>query len=570
MPALLHPGVYVLEVPSGVRTIEGVPTSTTVFVGETERGTTELTKIKGRSEYTRLFGGYLRHAADPAGSSSGTVTDQRVMMAYAMDAFFQNGGTTAYILRAVADGSGNLVEEDVEDAARAARDVSVGGSPTGGDVIYAVAPGVWGNDIYAVILDSTLASGTVDTTRFRIAVFYRDLETGDFELVEVWDRLSLDPDDESWVKDTLKRSNYIRWGVDDDDIPALSDIPDADFSLSTHVPAYRSPSQITNDDLAALTSGRLTGGAEGMTSLAATQYDELLQRLERLDDAALLVCASDTWTSQSLGESEATSLYDTFRGYTDLRPKQDLFFVGDLPRAEGESTVSGAVDAVTSLVSGGTYTTSNMAGLYWPHVRVPDPVGSGKNPTIVLPPSAFVAGIFSRTDGRRGVWKAPAGTEATINGIVGLDWEVLDTHQDDMNIWGVNALRKMPGAGSVVWGSRTLQPTSEWRYVPVRRTAMFLRKSIFNGIQWAVFEPNDEDLWASLRATIGGFMETQFRNGAFAGSKASDAYFVKCDAETTTELDTANGVVNILVGFAPLRPAEFVVVQLSQKTSLNA
>jgi phage tail sheath protein FI len=135
-----------------------------------------------------------------------------------------------------------------------------------------------------------------------------------------------------------------------------------------------------------------------------------------------------------------------------------------------------------------------------------------------------------------------------------------------MNPHGLNALRTIPGAGRVVWGGRTRRPTTEWRYINVRRTAMFLRKSIYNGIQWAVFEGNDERLWAALRETIGSFMEAQFRNGAFAGATSREAYFVKCDADTTTGDDQAAGIVNVQVGFSPLRPAEFVIVTLSQMT----
>ena len=137
-----------------------------------------------------------------------------------------------------------------------------------------------------------------------------------------------------------------------------------------------------------------------------------------------------------------------------------------------------------------------------------------------------------------------------------------------MNPLWVNDILSIPVACVVSWGARTTRPNSEWRYVPVRRTALFLRKSIYNGIQWAVFEPNNQDLWRALRVTIGAFMETQYRNGAFAGATSKEAYFVKCDAETTTEIDQASGVVNIMVGFAPLRPAEFVVVTLSQMTKL--
>ena len=212
------------------------------------------------------------------------------------------------------------------------------------------------------------------------------------------------------------------------------------------------------------------------------------------------------------------------------------------------------------------HTSSNFAALYFPHLVISDVVGVGRNPTTVVPPAGYVAGLFARTDGRRGVWKAPAGTEATLNSTLALEFELNDLHSDELNPNGVNALRAIPGAGRVVWGARTMQTNSEWRYVPVRRTAIFLRTSIYNGIQWAVFEPNDEPLWASLRTSIGGFMEIQFRNGAFAGRTSDEAYLVKVDAETTTEIDQAAGIVNILVGFAPLRPAEFVVVKLSQKT----
>jgi phage tail sheath protein FI len=201
---------------------------------------------------------------------------------------------------------------------------------------------------------------------------------------------------------------------------------------------------------------------------------------------------------------------------------------------------------------------------------VADPVGATLNSTINVPASGALAGLYARIDARRGVWKAPAGVEATLGGIVRLQRDTTDSEQDDLNPVGVNVLRVIPGAGSVVWGSRTLQPASEWRYIPVRRTAMFLRKSIFNGIQFAVFEPNDTALWATLRATISAFMETQFRNGAFAGRTSRDAYFVKVDSDTTTDADQAAGIVNILVGFAPLRPAEFVVVKLSQKTASGA
>jgi phage tail sheath protein FI len=154
-----------------------------------------------------------------------------------------------------------------------------------------------------------------------------------------------------------------------------------------------------------------------------------------------------------------------------------------------------------------------------------------------------------------------------VSGALAVATTVSDTEQDQLNPVMVNVIRTVPGSGIVVWGARTIGSDAEWRYIPVRRMAIFLRVSIYYGIQWAVFEPNDEPLWASLRLNIRSFMLTQFRAGAFQGAKPDDAFFVKCDSTTTTQQDIDNGVVNILVGFAPLKPAEFVVLKLSQKVN---
>jgi phage tail sheath protein FI len=149
--------------------------------------------------------------------------------------------------------------------------------------------------------------------------------------------------------------------------------------------------------------------------------------------------------------------------------------------------------------------------------------------------------------------------------VVSLADQVNDVKQDLLNPHGINVIRRMPGAGVVSWGARTLATNPEWKYVPVRRTAILIEVSIYEGIQWAVFEPNDEPLWSSLRLNINAFMLTLFRAGAFQGATPDDAFFVKCDSETTTQADIDLGRVNILVGFAPLKPAEFVIVKISQK-----
>ncbi len=172
----------------------------------------------------------------------------------------------------------------------------------------------------------------------------------------------------------------------------------------------------------------------------------------------------------------------------------------------------------------------DYGAIYYPWVRGADPIGVGRNPLILLPPSGFMAGIYARTDNSRGVFKAPAGTEAGVVRRTRVATTVSDTEQDQLNPVMVNVIRTVPGSGIVVWGARTIGSDAEWRYIPVRRMAIFLRVSIYYGIQWAVFEPNDEPLWASLRLNIRAFMLTQFRAGAFQGSKPDDAFFVKCDS----------------------------------------
>src|ERR1700730_12254024 len=236
----------------------------------------------------------------------------------------------------------------------------------------------------------------------------------------------------------------------------------------------------------------------------------------------------------------------------------DCFFVGDVNKTD--DTVEEAQTFINSLTVKSSY-----GAVYFPWLKMADPTGQSAEP-IAAAPSGFVAGMYARIDAKRGVWKAPAGTEANIGGAVGLLADITHVQQDFLNPIGVNVIRQFPASGLVIWGTRTLATRSdpEYRYVPVRRTAIYLEQSIYNGIQWAVFEPNDEDLWASLRLNIGAFMMLQFRAGAFQGKTPKDAFFVKCDNETTTQGDIDAGVVNILVGFAPLKPAEFVVLKLTQ------
>jgi phage tail sheath protein FI len=239
----------------------------------------------------------------------------------------------------------------------------------------------------------------------------------------------------------------------------------------------------------------------------------------------------------------------------------------DPPFAWGAAAQGAANTAAAGLSSLKlTGTGARNATLYFPRVRQADPKLEGQEDIFV--PSGIVAGVMARTDAQRGVWKAPAGLDAALSGVRGLQVKLTDDENGQLNQLGINCLRTFPVAGSVVWGARTLrgadQLADEYKYVSVRRTALFIEESLYRGTQWVVFEPNDEPLWAQIRLNIGAFMHNLFRQGAFQGTTPQDAYFVKCDKETTTQNDIDRGIVNILVGFAPLKPAEFVVIKIQQ------
>ena len=223
-------------------------------------------------------------------------------------------------------------------------------------------------------------------------------------------------------------------------------------------------------------------------------------------------------------------------------------------------------DQAKSGIGTGAGDPSKNAAIFFPRLMQPDPLRDGN--VKVFAPSGAVAGIFARTDTERGVWKAPAGLDATVRGVPQLSVPLTDAENGELNPLGINCLRAFPASGRVVWGSRTRvgddRLASEWKYIPVRRTALFIEESLYRGTQWVVFEPNDEPLWAQIRLNVGAFMQDLFRKGAFQGKTPREAYLVKCDNETTTQNDINLGIVNIIVGFAPLKPAEFVIIKLQQ------
>ena len=293
---------------------------------------------------------------------------------------------------------------------------------------------------------------------------------------------------------------------------------------------------------------RVVAGSDGQVG-QQSDYINAFPWLDRIPDVSLIAVPGQ-------GQS---ALADEGMAYCRTRPLSDCFYIADMPQAYDE------------LAEAKTYreqinTPNSYGAVYFPWLKMLDPTGRSSQP-IPVPPSGFVAGMYAQIDSRRGVWKAPAGTETALAGAVDLAINLTDQQHGDLNKnpKSVCVIRKLPGAGLVLWGTRTLSSDPEYKYIPVRRTAIMLRKSIYNGIQWAVFEGNDERLWSSLRLNIGSFMNGLFRAGAFQGSKASDAYFVRCGlGDTMTQGDIDRGEVIVVVGFAPLKPAEFVIIRIQQ------
>jgi phage tail sheath protein FI len=498
MPAALaHPGVYIEEISSGVRTITGVATSIALFIGWAPRGPVDrAVRIANFSDYQRRFGGL----------------DRRTPLGHAVKQFFDNGGADAYIVRLI----------DSTSATPAVPATVALGDLT----VNAESPGLWGQGYGIRITPRADAS-----TRFKIEVL--DKNNND-AVVESFENLSMDVADPRFVTSVVNgRSGFIAVAVTGTTPPSgtgnLAGAADGAV-LAPNTPDFHKALQPP-------TPGPTTPVIFGVGSIT-----------DRID-IFNLVCVP--------GEIDDTVLGAIKKECANRR----AFLIAD-------SDPAATVDSLNTAggVPSGLIPDAPNAAIFFPWVRAPDPLQQGA--LADFPPCGFVAGIFARTDSTRGVWKAPAGSDASLNGAKGLAITMSDAENGHLNPLGINCLRTLPVYGSVVWGSRTVHGQndrgSEWKYIPVRRMALFLEESLYRGTQWVVFEPNDEPLWAQIRLNIGAFLQGLFRQGAFQGRTPRQAYFVKCDGETTTQADINLGIVNILVGFAPLKPAEFVVIKIQQ------
>lgn len=286
----------------------------------------------------------------------------------------------------------------------------------------------------------------------------------------------------------------------------------------------------------------------------ASGYTDAVQTLDGVEPVNLLVLAPEL-----PGDSVPDAAWAPTLAWAARRR---VFVLVDPPADATTSRVGGWAASV-----GLTGEDTRNAAVYWPRVRVDDPL-TGVQQTVA--PSGVVAGVFARTDASSGVWRAPAGRDATLVGVTGPALPLRPEAMDALAPEGVNVIRSLP-VGTVVWGARTLRsadaPDDEYKYVPVRRTALFVEESLSRGLQWAVFEPNDEGLWSGIRDSVETFLHRLFLEGAFRGANARAAYLVRAGRDTTTQADLDGGVVMVEVGFAPVRPAEFVVIRIRLATA---
>ena len=533
-----YPGVYIQEVPSGVRTITGVATSITAFVGRASRGpVNDPTTINSYADYERIFGGLSLIST----------------MSYAVRDFYLNGGSQAIIVR-------------LHNGAKKAKLSLPTGAPDPNDelALEAANEGAWGDNLSATVNYDT--KDPSDQKLFNLTVSEIDPVTQQPVNSERFLNVSVDSSNPRYLPKVLEQnSSLVR--VPNDPVSGSFIIPNVRPADSNLVSTPLSPpSSPPTSPPAAPTPGsdgnRLTDDDFVGTGKEAAKQG--LFALEKADLFNLLCIPPYT----SLDSADTTSTSDVSASLIGILAGPVARRVDDKHGPAGNWT---SKDTAKKEFSDGSYPgisgpISNYAALYFPRLKQPNPLRD--NQVEEFAPCGTVAGIFARTDGQRGVWKAPAGLEASLVGVPQLSVPLTDDENGELNQLGVNCLRAFPVAGRVVWGARTVEGAdrlaSEWKYVPVRRTALFIEESLYRGTQWVVFEPNDEPLWAQIRLNVGAFMQNLFRQGAFQGGTPRDAYFVKCDKETTTQYDIDRGIVNILVGFAPLKPAEFVIIQIQQ------
>ena len=521
--ALTYPGVYIEELPSAVRTITGVPTSVTAFVGRAWKGPVdEPIRISSFADFERAFGGLWRESA----------------LSYAVQQFFANGGSQGLIVRVV---------NRTDAAATAASTTKF--PLNGATKLEAANPGSWGNNLVLSIGTGTSPDLPADAGRFNLTVFDDPDRKEDKRKVggsgarETFLNVSVTPTSPRYLLRVLSEQSRL--------IRVVGNLAaNLDAAAPPANPTITNTTTNAGRDGGDLATNDVKGDAGAKTGMYALNKADIFN----------LLCIPPL----TLATDQEDALWN--EAATLCKERRAMLLV-DAPRSWDVATATTNAGAAPF----GNIAARSYGAMYYPRLRLADPLIENKLQDFA--PSGAVAGVISRTDAERGVWKAPAGIEAALGGVFEFSINETRGNLDDddsgqLNPVGVNCLRSVPGIGPVIWGARTMDGrdilASQWKYLPVRRLALYIEESLYRGTQWVVFEPNDEPLWAQIRLNIGAFMHGLFRQGAFQGTTPRDAYLVKCDKETTTQDDINRGVVNILVGFAPLKPAEFVVIRIQQ------
>jgi uncharacterized protein len=507
-----YPGVYIEELQPLVRTIVGVSTSVTAFVGRALKGpVNDPTVIHNFGEFDSIFGGLWKEST----------------MSYAVYQYFLNGGADAVIVRVVHSDGKKAKFVNATEA---------------GLTFEAENEGKWANT-FRVTTDDKVDEDAPDSSKlFNVRVKEKVSDTGDpkkdYVELETFLNVSFEQDHSRFVNRVLEEeSDLIRVSAN-----SLGARPAGELNFDVGADKGDDGSPVEDDDL--------KGDEDDKKGIFALDKADIFN----------LLCIP----SPKKDGTDTTGLYsNVYTNAVEYCKKKRAMLVVDPPsnwNSKGDP-IDGTIGIDALDLS-----RSENAVIYFPRVRAPDPLDENRLRT--FPPCGIAAGIMAKTDAQRGVWKAPAGTDAVLTGVPDLIVRLTDEENGELNPQGVNCLRILPPAGRIIWGARTMKGAdrlaSQWKYLPIRRTALYIEESLYRNTKWAVFEPNDEPLWAQLRLSIGAFMHDLFRKGAFQGSTPREAYLVKCDKETTTQYDIDRGIVNILVGFAPLKPAEFVFIKIQQ------
>jgi uncharacterized protein len=561
-PTLTYPGVYIEEVPSGVRTITGVATGITAVIGRALRGPTDkAVSINSYADFERVFGGLWVESS----------------LGYAVRDFYLNGGQQAIVVRLYNPALNNQPPSKSKLIAESV-------------ALEAAYEGSWGANLRASV-DTDVSEAVAQMMGLTIGDLFnltvRDASPGG--VTERYVNLTFVESPRRVDRVLEAESNLVRW-----DAAALLDPPPVVAPGDDAVTAAEKVLAVEKAELAALQQAVspdpvAIAQAQADVETAKNTLQDLVNDMQDLvSDGQHLTKANFTpingmQDKKGLFALEQADLFNLLCIPPYLSPVGELdvdvgliadaaayceerraMLIVDPPKNWTDKAK--AVEKFKDVANDNVGTRSRNAALFFPRLRQPNPLRNDQREDFA--PCGCVAGVFARTDTQRGVWKAPAGLDATLVGVPQLSLTLTDGENGELNPLGVNCLRAMPAAGRVIWGARTLQGddrlASEWKYIPVRRLALFLEESLYRGTHWVVFEPNDEPLWAQIRLNVGAFMHTLFQQGAFQGRTPREAYFVKCDRETTTQTHINLGIVNIVVGFAPLKPAEFVILKIQQ------